>query len=80
MRMPYVIKVVIFKVTVYKDDKDADYYSWQGAEVKQPFGIEYMKAWPCKSEHKGFNKFNLDKNDETPFECVPNALFKMYWN
>ena len=36
-----------------------------------------MKAWQCKFKHHGFN---VDKNDETPFECVPNALFKMYGN
>ncbi len=36
-----------------------------------------MKAWQCKFVHHGFN---VDKNDETLFECVPNALFKMYGN
>jgi hypothetical protein len=43
------------------------------AEITDDEGIKYMKAWQCKFVHHGFN---LDKNDETPFKCVPNALFK----
>jgi hypothetical protein len=78
MKLPYVIKVVILRVTINKDEKDADYYRWQGAEKIEKTGIIiYMKAWECKFVHHGFN---VDKNDETKFECVPNALFKMYGN
>jgi hypothetical protein len=73
--LPYVVKVVILRVTINKDDKDTDYYKWKGAEKTEEKGIIYMKAWQCKFVHHGFN---VDKNDETPFECVPNALFKMY--
>ncbi len=36
-----------------------------------------MKAWQCKFQHHGFN---VDRNDETPFVSVLNALFKMYDN
>ena len=36
-----------------------------------------MKAWQCKFHNHGFQ---VDMNNETPFECVPNALFKMYGN
>ena len=50
---------------------------WKGAERTEKEGIKYMKAWECKFVHHGFN---VDKNDETKFECVPNALFKMYGN
>ncbi len=36
-----------------------------------------MKAWQCIFEHHGCN---VDKNEKTPIESVPNALFKMYGN
>ena len=75
--MPYVEKVLILRVTINKDDKDTDYYRWKGAEKTEETGIIYMKAWQCKFKHHGFV---VDKNDEIPFECVPNALFKMYGN
>jgi hypothetical protein len=38
-----------------------------------------MKAWGANFKYRGF-KFNVDMNDETPFECIPNALVKMYGN
>ncbi len=25
-----------------------------------------------------YKAYNMDPNNETPLECVPNALFKMY--
>jgi hypothetical protein len=30
--MPYVLKVLILRVTINKDEKDTDYYRWKGAE------------------------------------------------
>jgi hypothetical protein len=77
IEMPYVVKVVILRVTINKDDIDTDYYRWQGAEKTNDEGIKYIKAWPCKFVHHGFNVY---KNDDTLFECVPNALFEMYGN
>ena len=36
-----------------------------------------MKAWGANFKYHGFN---VDMNNKTPFECIPNALFKMYGN
>ena len=36
-----------------------------------------MKAWKSQFKYHGFK---VDLNYETPFECVPNALYKMYGN
>ena len=77
IKLPYVLQIDILRVTINKEDKDDQYYRWQGAEKTEDTGIIYMKAWQCKFVHHGFN---VDKNDETKFECVPNALFKMYGN
>ncbi len=77
IKLPYVLQIDIVRVTINKEDKDDSYYRWKGAEKTEDKGIIYMKAWECKFVHHGFN---VDKNDETKFECVPNALFKMYGN
>ena len=61
---------------INKQDKDANYYRWKGGE-KDNSGIEYMKAWGANFKYHGFN---VDMNDETPFECIPNAYVKMYSN
>ena len=74
--MPYVVKIDILRVVINKQDKDANYYRWKGV-VKDNSGIEYMKAWGANFKYHGFN---VDMNDETPFECIPNALVKMYGN
>ena len=77
IKMPYIFEIEIIRITINKEDKDEQYYRWKGAEKTDDEGIKYMKAWQCKFVHHGFN---VDKNDETKFECVPNALFKMYGN
>ncbi len=74
--MPYIIRVDILRVTINKEDKNEQYYRWQGAEATKS-GFGYMKAWPCKFKH---HRFNLDKKNETKCEFVPNALFKMFGN
>ncbi len=33
IKMPYIVKVVTLRVTVNKDDKDADYYRWQAVKL-----------------------------------------------
>jgi hypothetical protein len=40
--MQYVVKVVIVRVTIYKDEKDTDYYKWKGAEKTEETGIIYI--------------------------------------
>ena len=76
LKLPYVYKVKIIRLTINKEDKDSDVYRWKGGK-KTDDGIKYMKAWQCKFKYHGFK---VDLNDETPYECVPNALFKMYGN
>jgi len=76
LNMPYVNKVLILRVVINKQDKDANYYRWKGGK-KDNSGMEYMKAWGANFKYHGFN---VDMNDETPFECIPNALVKMYGN
>ena len=34
-----------------------------------------IKAWNASFYYKGFN---LDMNNDIPYECIPNALFKTY--
>ena len=74
--MPYVNKVIILRVVINKHDKDSNYFWWKGGG-KTKTGIQYMKAWGANFKYHGFK---VDMNDETPFECIPNALVKMYGN
>ena len=76
MTLPYVLKVEILRLSINKEDKENDFYRWKGGK-KTDDGIKYMKAWNAKFKYHGFK---VDMNDETPFECVPNALYKMYGN
>ena len=76
LSLPYVLKVKIIRLVINKEDKDSDFYRWKGGK-KSGDGIKYMKAWKAQFKYHGFK---VDLNDETPFECVPNALYKMYGN
>jgi hypothetical protein len=71
-----VLKVKIIRLVINKEDKDSDFYRWKGGK-KTKNGIKYMKAWKAQCKYHGFK---VDLNDETPYQCVPNALFKMYGN
>ena len=77
--MPYVLKADIIHVVVNKMMLDEAQYRWLGGVRKAKISedVKYFKAW-----NAGFtyHKYDLDINDETPHECVPNALFKMYGN
>jgi hypothetical protein len=61
-------------VAVNKEMISDQKYRWLGAESSKK-KIRYFKAWDSNFTH---HKYNLDNNDEIPFECVPNALYKMY--
>ena len=67
----YVIKVNILDVIVNKEIVQPDLYKFKEGESV------YFKAWNATFNYHGYN---LDINNETPFECVPNALYKMYGN
>ena len=79
---PYIIKVEVVKVMISDDNVDAKTYRWEGAIKEFAQGkyqndnpYIYDKAWQMVFEYKAYN---FDPNNETPLECVPNALFKMY--
>ena len=76
LTLPYVLKVEILRLSINKEDKENDFYRWKGGK-KTDDGIKYMKAW---KSHFKYHGFKVDMNDETQFECVPNALYKMYGN
>jgi tRNA A37 threonylcarbamoyladenosine biosynthesis protein TsaE len=76
LSLPYVLKVKIIRLVINKEDKDSDFYRWKGGK-KSGDGIKYMKAWKAQFQYHGFK---VDLNDETPYQCVPNALYKMYGN
>ena len=76
MKNIYVLSVEIIDVIANKDVIQSDIYKWTGAERLND-NIKYFKAW--NSNYNSHN-FNLDMNNEIPFECVPNALIKSYGN
>lgn len=73
----YVIFVNVLQVHVNKQIMDEEEYRYLGGEIVKDH-LRYFKAWNHMAfDYKGFN---LDLNNETPFQCVPNALFKLYGN
>ena len=72
----YVIRVNILDVIVNKEIVQPDLYRYKGGKIEGT-NIKYFKAWNATFNYHGYN---LDINNETPFECVPNALYKMYGN
>ena len=78
--MPYVLKADIIHVVVNKMMLDEAQYRWLGGVRKEKISedVKYFKAWNAAGFT--YHKYDLDINDETPHECVPNALFKMYGN
>jgi len=83
----YVIKADVVKIIVNKIDDlkaddielDAKTYRWKGVfKDKTLQSIKYDKAWNANKNLFQYKAYNMDPNNETPLECVPNALFKMY--
>ncbi len=87
----YMMFVNLLAVHANKQILDDDDYRWQGAEnqykMKSYIGkvkkitskdILYFKAWNQMAFK--YHGYNLDMNNETKFECVPNALYKIYGN
>ena len=72
----YVVFVNLLQVHVNKQILDEDEYRWLGGETVD--NVRFFKAW----DHMAFkyHGYDLDMNDETPYECVPNALYKIYGN
>ena len=74
--MPYVKTANVVKVVVNQLDMSSKQYRYQSVRHTAS-GIEYDKAWNMQFEYRGLN---VEMNDEIPFQCVPNALYKMYGN
>ena len=82
LSFPYIVKVEVLKVLYSDDSIDTKSYRWKGAVkefVDGRYSNEnpyiYDKVWQMVFEYKAYQ---FDPNNETPLECVPNALFKMY--
>ena len=79
LQQPYNIKVDVIKVIINKMESNTDVYRYTGG--KKEFNenghmkIKYYKAWQMGFKYHGYN---VDLNNEIPYECVPNALVKMY--
>ena len=88
---PYVVFINLVNVHINKQIIEENEYRWLGAEmndqmklVKRDDGsfqqtniFKYFKAWQMGFQ---YHAWNLDINNETPFECVPNALYKVLGN
>ena len=83
----YVIKVDVVQIIINRIDnlKSDDIelndksYRWKGLfKDKTNNVIKYDKAWNANKNLFQYKAYNMDPNNETPLECVPNALFKMY--
>ena len=76
MKNIYVQSVEILDVIANKDVIQSDIYKWTGTEQFEG-DIKYFKA---RNSNFNYHNFNLDINNEIPFECVPNALIISYGN
>jgi hypothetical protein len=76
MKLPYILKADVVKVVINKIDSDPKTYRYRGAIDRKE--IVYDKAWNANKNLFQYKAYNMDPNNETPLECVPNALFKMY--
>ena len=76
----YTHKIEILDVHVNKEIYQPKQYRYLGGIARfdtKKFKdyIQYYKAWNASFNYKGFN---LDMNNDVPFECVPSALFNTY--
>ena len=83
--MGYIVKTDIVQIIINKVDGlkldyielDDNTYRWKG-RFSRDNGIIFDKAWNANKNFFQYKAYNMDPNNETPLECVPNALFKMY--
>ena len=79
-----VIKIIVNKIEGLKsDDEELDdkKYRWKGfskVSRDKSYNIMYDKAWNANKNLFQYKAYSMDPNNETPLECVPNALFKLY--
>ena len=82
MARPYIIRVDVVNLSINKHIKmNKNEYRWKGVEHNYKDSgkneIVYYKAWNSEFQYFGYD---LDLNNETPFQCVDNAIFNMYGN
>ena len=76
---PYIFSVDVLQVTANKIEQTDKTYRWLGWTYdKNKSEVIYHKAWNANKNLFQYKAYNMDPNNETPLECVPNALFKMY--
>ena len=73
MTLPYVIKVDVVQVVINKMDSDPKTYRYRGSILIGKDAIKYDKAWNANKNLFQYKAYNMDPNNETPLECVPNA-------
>jgi hypothetical protein len=92
MKHGYVIFINLLNVHINKQLLDENDYRWLGAErtgkqslnkredgsFASNYNYKVFKAWNAMGFK--YHAWNLDINNETPFECVPNALYKVLGN
>ncbi len=78
MSLPYLLKVDVVQVVINKMDSDPKPYRYKGSILIGKDAIKYYKAWNANKKLFQYKAYDMDPNNETPLECVPNALFKMY--
>ena len=71
MTLPYVLKVDVVQVVINKMDSEPKTYRYKGAIDRKE--IVYDKAWNANKNLFQYKAYNMDPNNETPLECVPNA-------
>ncbi len=70
---PYTSNVEVIKIIINKMEVEPESYKITGVK-KEDNKIKYYKAWQMGFKYHGYN---VDLNNEIPFECVPNALVKI---
>jgi hypothetical protein len=79
MSFPYVVDVKLLAVHANKSILHDNQYRWLGSKKDAAHNMKMFKAWNSQMCFK-YHGYDLDMNDDTEFECVPSALFKMYGN
>ncbi len=72
-----VVQIIINKIDVLKSEDvelDDKTYRWKG-RFERDDKIIYDKAWNANKNLFQYKAYSMDPNNETPLECVPNALW-----
>ena len=80
-----VVQIIINKLEGLKTDKKLEdkIYRYKGLFERYNYTTHtnemiFDKAWKAEKNLFQYKAYNMDINNETALECVPNALYKMY--